>query len=144
MEVKERKKRAIQICETELLEALAQCTSRLNTVQGRERENLLKEMKYLRKTLELIYCIPAEISDVKPDKSFTITLRFQYAYHLKEFMMNLDKLEDCLMLDLKQLPGCQKYDLSDTYIEVKVEEVLYEEAAADVKEGIYIYIYIYI
>ena len=126
MELNKEKQKVIDICETKFWEALSQGASRLNTLEGRERENKLKEMKFLSETLKFIYSIPAEILDVKPDKSFTITIKFQYAYHLKEFMMNLDKLKDCLMKDLKQLPVCQKYDLKDTYIEVKVNEDLRE------------------
>ena len=132
IELKEKKKKEINICETELWEALAQCTSRLNTLQGKERKNLLKEMTCLCETFQLIYGEHAEISDVKQDRSFTMTIRFKHAYHLIAFKSksNLDKLEDCLMNDLKKLPGCQKYDLTDTYIEVvKVDEELCEEAA---------------
>ena len=78
----------------------------------------------LHSTLDVIN---AYILRAEPGRSIILTLIFQTPLHEKEFMNNLKKLEQCVMEDLKHLPGCQGHDLSHLYVEVEVDEDLYEE-----------------
>ena len=50
-------------------------------------------------------------------------------------MTNLNTLEHHLVEDLKQLPGCQEYDLTDTVIQVTVAEELYNECETNLTES---------
>ena len=67
--------------------------------------------------------------------SIILTLNFESAHHIKKFMKNLKQLEKCLMEDLKNLPGCQEYDLSHLYVEVEVNEDLYKECIGNTEES---------
>ena len=134
----EKKKKEIDCCETELWKALKLNTEKLNTVGGTERQRLLEEMTFLRETIMFLYNdVHAEVRHSEPDKSITLTLKFVSAYHLKVFMTNVNTLEQCLKADLKLLPACQEYNLSDTVIQVKVAKELYKECEANLKESKY-------
>ena len=137
-ELFEKKKKEINICEIKLWKALRLNIDKLNTVKGTERETLLKEIIELRETIKFLYNdVHAEIRHAEPDKSITITLKFVSAYHLKVFMASLNTLEQCLKEDLKLLQSCQEYDLTDTGIQVKVAEELYNECERNLKESKY-------
>ena len=132
----EKKKKELHSLEIEILKTLKENTVKLNKAKGRERQRLLKEMKFLRDTLKFLYNkIHAEVRHAEQDKSITLTLKFVSAYHLKVFMASLNTLEQCLKADLKLLPTCQGYDLTDAAIQVTVAEDLYVECEANLKKS---------
>ena len=135
LDISEKKKKEICCCEIELLKNIRLNLVKLRTAAGTDREQLFTENRELRETLKLFQDIQANVLNAEQDRSITITLKFLSVDHLNAFMMNLNKLEECLMDDLRQLPGCQKYDLTDTYIEVTVSEDLYEEVKTNLKES---------
>ena len=138
LEIIEKKKKEIHFCEIELWKTVRLNAQKLNTVKGTERETLLKEIIELRETIKFLYSdVHAEVRHAEPDKSITLTLKFVSAFHLKVFMTNLNTLEQCLKADLKLLSTCQEYDLTDTEIQVKVAEELYNECEANLKESTY-------
>ena len=105
-------------CEKELLHAFKSLVFGVKTV--------------LRSTVDVINAL---ILCVKPGNSIILTLIFQTPLHEKEFMNKLKKLEQCVMEDLKHLPGCQGHDLSHLYVEVEVDEDLYEECVESREES---------
>ena len=132
----EEKKKIASSCEIMFLKVLEQIAVERLTASGSERrEILLNEQKETRETIKCLREYHAEICNVEPGNSITITLQFFSAYDLKAFLNDLSKLEDCVMKDLKQLPECQKYDFTDIYIEVKVDEELCEEVQANLRES---------
>ena len=133
-------------CEMALLNAFTQSLERLQTARADERRGALEDVKTLASickdfglslTSEAIGAVHTEVVDAKLGDSITLTLKCVSACHLRIFMSSLDSLEVAMMEDLKQLPGCRGYDLTDFFIKIEISEVMYKECEANLIESEY-------
>ena len=90
------------------------------------------------KTLQALSAVHTELLDAKLGDSVTLTLKCVSACHLRAFMSSLNSLEVTLLEDLKQLPGCHGYDLTDCFMQIDISLDMYRECEDNLKESEYL------
>ena len=145
----DKRRKVIHECEMHLLEGLTHNVILLQTAQGEEHQITLETIKTLSsvhmnlglscmRTHEALSAVHTELLDAKLGDSVTLTLKCVSACHLRALMSSLDSLQVALMEDLKQLPGCHDYDLTDLCIQIDITEEMYIECQEKLRQSKYI------
>ena len=140
-----KRRKVIIELEMHLLEGLNENVILLRTAQGEEHQRTLENIKTLssvhkklglncQRTREAFSAVHTEVLDAKLGDSITLTLKCVSACHLRALMSSLDSLEVALMEDLKQLPGCHGYDLTDLFIKIDISDDMFKECEKNLKE----------
>ena len=146
----DKRRKVIHECEMHLLEGLKQNVILLQTTQGEEHQRTLETIKTLSsvhtdlgltclRTREALSAVHTELLDAKLGDSVTLTLKCVSACHLRAFMSSLESLEVTLLEDLKQLPGCHGYDLTDCFMQIDISIDMYRECEANLRQSKYAY-----
>ena len=146
----EKRRKVIHECETQLLKVLTQNFIQLQKTQGEEKKETLETIKTLSsvhvnlgltclRTHEALSAVHTELLDAKLGDSVTLTLKCVSACHLRAFMSSLDSLQVALIEDLKQLPGCYGYDLTDSFIKIDISDDMYNECENNLRQSKYAY-----
>ena len=99
--------------------------------QMRSRKKQKKQIKFILKLQEA----RAKITGVSIGNSVDLIIKNIAAAHLRILWHERVKLSQQLAEDIKSLPECQQYDLSDLQIEFHIDRETFEESLANLIES---------